>query len=404
MLGWEFPPHITGGLGTACRGLANALVRRGTELTFVLPFVRGDEDADPALRIVPADAASAFPAGAASAYAGREADRGADGDAAPAPFARVGDVSRYGADLFGQVGHYAACAARIAKAAADAGRGFDVVHAHDWMTFPAGIAAAKAAKIPLVVHVHSCEADRAGHAPYARIEAVEQAGIDAADRVVCVSRYTAGIVRKRYSADAAKLRVVHNAPPEGEARSRRGGPRRIPEAVVLFLGRVTWQKGPGVFLDAAVRVAKARDDVKFVVAGDGDLWRRTVEQAAALGLARRVHFTGFLGAGDVDRAYRDADVFVMPSVSEPFGIAPLEAAQRGVPVLVSNKSGVAEVLPSAATFDPADPDALAAMILRVLASRSVRRRLVTKARAEMGRITWDTQAAATAAVHAELLR
>lgn len=400
MLGWEFPPHITGGLGTACRGLANALARRGTDLTFVLPFVRGDEDADAALRIVAADVATAFSGGAASAYAGREADGHAD----PAPFARVGDVSRYGADLFGQVGHYAACVERIAKAASDAGRPFDVVHAHDWMTFPAGVAAAKAAKVPLVVHVHSCEADRAGHAPYARIEAVEQSGIDAADRVVCVSRYTAGIVRKRYSADPAKLRVVHNAPPEGEARPRRGGRRRIPEAVVLFLGRVTWQKGPGVFLDAATRVAKVRDDVKFVVAGDGDLWRRTVERAASLGLARRVHFTGFLGAGDVDRAYRDADVFVMPSVSEPFGIAPLEAAERGVPVLVSNRSGVAEVLPSAATFDPTDPDALAAMILRVLASRSVRRRLVTKARAEMGRITWDTQAAAAAAVHAEVLR
>jgi glycosyltransferase involved in cell wall biosynthesis len=380
MLGWEYPPHLTGGLGTACQGLASALVRGGADVTFVLPHVAGDEP-DDGVRLVEAPVpASEGPYGAAGAPPGARSAR-----------------DRYGGDLAGIVSAFARGTKRVARR----GR-FDVVHAHDWMTYAAGVAAAGAARTPLVVHVHSCEYDRAGPRANPDIVAAEQAGFDAADRIVCVSRYTARVVAAKYRVDRSKLRVVHNAGPGGAIRARRGRRRRIPEPVVLFLGRVTYQKGPGVFLEAAARVAKERRDVRFVVAGTGDLYHSTIERAAALGIGHRVHFTGFLRGADVARAYRDADVFVMPSVSEPFGIAPLEAAAHGVPVLLSERSGVAEVLPSAITFDPRSPRELAARLLEVLASPSTRRRLADRARREVARLHWDAQAERMLDVYGEV--
>jgi len=405
MLGWEFPPHISGGLGTACHGLARALVRRGTSITFVLPHASGDEPAE-GMRIVGLDSA---PAGAEFEVVPVDADLRPYDSAAPAPGPwerRPDDAApaprkrgRYGPDLFREVGRYRDAARRLAKR----GR-FEVVHAHDWMTFPAAIAAAKAAKAPLVIHVHSCEFDRTGPRADPRILAIEQEGLDAADAVICVSRYTADVLAARYDLDPAKVRIVHNAPPEETPPRRRGGRRRIPEPVVLFLGRVTYQKGPDVFLEAAARVARRRKDVKFVVAGSGDLYHGSIERAADLGLARRVHFTGFLRGGEVDRAWRDADLYVLPSVSEPFGIAPLEAVRAGVPVLVSSRSGVAEVLPSAPRFDPWDVEDLARRILELLADRDLRRRVVARTRRDAAKLHWDAQAAKVRAVYREVAR
>jgi glycosyltransferase involved in cell wall biosynthesis len=430
MLGWEFPPHISGGLGTACHGLATALARRGERVTFVLPRAEGDEPL-PGLRVVAAD-------GAGDGDDGDAADGGAldlrpvradlrpydaaDGtrsgndvpwparrrtdDAASArtastrtaaPVRAAGD--RYGADLFREVARFRRGARRIARRGA-----FDVVHAHDWMTFAAGASAARAAGVPLVIHVHSCEYDRAGPWANPRIVAFEQRGLDAADRVICVSRYTADLLRARYDVDPRKLRVVHNAAPDGPPPRRRGGPRRIEEPVVLFLGRVTWQKGPDLFLEAAARVARRRRDVRFVIAGSGDLWYGTVERAAEMGLARRVHFTGFLEGADVDLAYRAADLYVLPSVSEPFGITPLEAARHGVPVLVSSRSGVAEVLPSAPKFDPWDTADLARRILELLGNPRLRRKVVAGTRRDLARLRWDASAAAVQAVWKEVVR
>jgi glycosyltransferase involved in cell wall biosynthesis len=429
MLGWEYPPHLAGGLGTACHGLATALARRGEKLTFVLPWVHGDEPAE-GVRLVGARDEGAADDGA------RADDDGVDddGDAAdievvavPAallPYtnqasyvvprtprtsrtAEARAVSRagtrspaprvcYGPDLLAEVRRYAESVRRIAKR-----KPYDVVHAHDWMTYPAGIAAAKAARAPLVVHVHSCEYDRSGPGADPAIAAIEQQGFDAAARIVCVSRYTARIVARRYRVDRSKIRVVHNAAPVAPGRRARRR-RRIPEPVVLFLGRVTWQKGPEFFLEAAARVSRGRPDTRFVIAGSGDLLHRTIERAAGLGLSNRIHFTGFLRGADVVRAYRDADVYVLPSLSEPFGLTALEAAAHGVPVLISERSGVAEVLPSATTFDPWDVDDLAAKIERVLASPALRRRLVQRARREVAVLTWGAQAERTAEVYAEV--
>ncbi|MCE9635835.1 MAG: glycosyltransferase family 4 protein [Planctomycetes bacterium] len=387
MLGWEYPPHITGGLGTACQGLASALARRGVDVTFLLPWLHADEP-DDGVRLVAAgidDAPAPY------------------GDATPAKAhasARSDNTrrARYAGNMVQAAARFAASAAKLAWRET-----FDVVHAHDWTAVPAGIAAAASANAPLVVHVHSCEHDRSGPSAAPEIVAIEQAGFDAASRIVCVSRYTASVVRKHYDVDPAKLRVVHNAGPAGRVRARRGR-RRIAEPVVLFLGRLTYQKGPERFLEAAAIVSQTRSDVRFVVAGTGDLYHRTIERAAALGVGACVHFTGFLGAADVARAYRESDIYVMPSVSEPFGIAPIEAARHGVAVLVSENSGVAEVLPSAITFDPHDSADLAAALLRVLSSTRLRKRLAQRGRTEAAALRWETQAKNLDAVYGEIAR
>ena len=308
MLGWEFPPHVSGGLGTACRGLTGGLSRLGVDVLFVVPKVARSPDDR-------ATASTAGERGGGTRVEVRAVDAGLspywteeEYARARRPVARseanVGRMvvarrgpsggSAYGRDLHAEVERYARAAEAIARR-----ERFDVVHAHDWMTYPAGIAAARAGGKPLVVHVHASEHDRSGPGRRGRVAAVEQEGFDAADAIVCVSHYTARTIARNYRMDTDLVRVVHNgvAPPPPSASPRGGAGRGEP--VVLFLGRVTYQKGPEAFLEAAARVARVEPRVKFVVAGDGDLWKRVVERAARLGLARHVHFTGFLRGADV---------------------------------------------------------------------------------------------------------
>jgi glycosyltransferase involved in cell wall biosynthesis len=242
------------------------------------------------------------------------------------------------------------------------------------------------------------EHDRCGPSADPRIVEIEQRGFDAADAIVCVSRYTASELVRRYRVDAAKLRVVHDAAP---APARRGR-RREAGQVVLFLGRVTYQKGPDTFLEAAARVLRVEPQTRFVIAGGGDMWPRTVERAARMGLARNVHFTGFLEGRDVERMYDRAAVYVMPSVSEPFGIAPLEASRRGVPVIVSRRSGVSEVLRSALLVDAWDVEDLADKILAVLRRPALREELVSAARDDLRGLTWLRQARLLVRLYEEL--
>ena len=407
MLGWEFPPHLSGGLGTACFGLSRALAARGADVRFVVPHASGDED-DRHVEILSADD---FPAGAPL--------RVVRVDSALTPYLsrdgyarRVVDLERaarrsdrlprgpallpYGPDLLAEVARYAASTRAIAAAG-----GFDVVHAHDWMTFPAGIAAKEASGKPLVAHVHATEHDRAGDASDPAIRAVEEAGLRAADRVICVSRRAAGVVARRYRVDRRKLRVVHNGlvplrtPRARPARARGDGP------VVLFLGRVTSQKAPLAFLDAAKRVLARFPRATFVVAGGGDLLPAAIEHAARLRIARRVRFTGFLHGDDVARAYAAADVFVLPSRSEPFGIAPLEAMSLGVPAVVSSAAGVCEVVENVVRVPPGRPAALARRLTALLSDARLRARLSCAGRREARALTWDSPAAKVLAVYAE---
>lgn len=398
MLGWEFPPHIAGGLGTACLSLTRALSGEGVDITFVVPHRHGDEP-DRHLDLVGAnDVLGDRPPGT-----GRVSRRRVP--SALSPYARPGEDPPpggggrpYGPGLFAQVRRFEAAVERLARQ-----EPFDLVHAHDWMTFGAGARVARRHGRPLVVHVHSLEQDRAARGPDPRICEAEQGGLDAARAVVCVSRFTAQRLQRFYRVDPDRVHVVWNALPALPPPSEPAPQRQVPEPVVLFLGRVTSQKGPDVLLEAARLVVARLPRVKFLVAGDGDLYRPVVERAAALGLARHVAFTGFLRAADVERAYAAADLFVLPSVAEPFGLTALEAAARGVPVILTRQSGAAEVLSGALTVDGWDVEGLAGSILALLEDPSRRRALAERVRGEARGLLWQNAARSVQALYASLL-
>ena len=409
MLGWEFPPRTTGGLGTACRGIVRGLTGRGVQVLLVLPRVRGDEDAGTArltdgrdyadgdeagvpavpgagLHLVPLDSPLRPYEGRVAYAARRAAARNAEEGEDP-----------YGADLEGEVERFALAVCRVARR-----EPFDVIHAHDWMTYPAGLLARRLTGRPLLCHVHSTERDRRGEASDPVLAAIERQGLEGADRVVCVSRRTVETVVAEYGIERARCRVVHNGV---ELDDTPRAPRAAGDATpptVLFLGRLTAQKGPLPFLDAAALVLRERPDVRFVMAGDGDLRAELMKRAVRLRIADRVRFPGFLGAEEVRRQYDAADVYVMPSVSEPFGIASLEALSRDVPVVVSRQSGVTEVLDSRLVADFWDVRELAGKILAVLRYPALRRQLIEGGRAERERWGWERTADSLLDVYGEL--
>lgn len=392
MLGWEYPPHIAGGLGTACLALTRALAGAGVEVVFVVPHRHGDEDARH-LTLVGADEVEPEEEGAAAL-----ATRRVPGPGSPyARPARGAGGAPYGRDLFRDVARYRRAALAVAVREA-----FDVVHAHDWMTFGAGREAARRQGRPLVVHVHSLEQDRSPRGADPRIVAEEQQGFDAARAVVCVSRWTAARLAQHYRVERSRVRVVHNALPAPGAAPTARGARRLAEPVVLFLGRVTAQKGPDLFLEAAARVVAVEPRVKFVVAGHGDLFAPVVERAAALGLARHVAFTGFLAGAALEQAYAEADAFVLSSVSEPFGLTALEAAARGVPVILTRQSGAAEVLPSALRTDAWDVEDLADKILAVLKRPALAGFLAREGGREARALSWERAAREVGSIYAEV--
>jgi glycogen synthase len=304
----------------------------------------------------------------------------------------------YGPGLFDEVARYALAVAEIARQET-----FDVIHAHDWISFPAAAAAAAVSGKPVVAHVHASEYDRSGDNINVAVKQIEQLGLDVAQRVVCVSHYTAGILRRRYRVDPKKIRVVHNAVTQQEQRREWHHERYVRDPIVLFLGRITFQKGPDYFLEAAARVVEVRPDVLFVLSGSGDMLPAMVERSAELGLARNAVFTGFLRGKDVERMYSLADLYVMPSVSEPFGITPLEAMALDVPVIVSRQSGVSEILTHALKVDFWDVEELANKILAVLEYPPLRESLVESGRDEVRRMRWELRGQLVRDIYQELL-
>jgi glycosyltransferase involved in cell wall biosynthesis len=295
-----------------------------------------------------------------------------------------GPGAQYEGDLFTEVQRYANLAAQVAAA-----EDFDLVHAHDWMTYLAGIAAADLSGKPLVVHVHSTEFDRSGLNVNQRVYDIERAGMHRANQIIAVSHLTRSIILRHYGVDPRKVEVVYNGiddngPAEGEFLP----PIERDEKIVLFLGRITMQKGPEYFLAAAKRVLEVMENVRFIMAGSGDMIRRMIELAAGMGIGHKVLFTGFLRGDDVRRVFRMADLYVMPSVSEPFGIAPLEALANDVPVLISKQSGVSEVLTHALKVDFWDVDEMANKILAVLRHPPLHATLRDHGRIEVRRLTW----------------
>jgi len=441
MLGWEFPPHISGGLGTACYGMTKGLDEIGVSVCFVLPtavpadatsHVRfrspanlpsgADLESPPSEKVTTTEfqhvelhrvAALLQPYGTQETFeqAVRRliqerkiepaaAPSGTPGDrpqpeplAASLPEPPKGVVVSGGAgvhyvgNLMAQIQRYARLALELAQ-----GEQFDVVHAHDWMTYPAGLAVAAATHKPLVVHVHSTEFDRSGTNVDQQVYDIERTGMHGADRVVCVSYLTRNIVTTRYGVPERKCEVVYNAVelPEGDRWEME--PIRHTEKIVLFLGRMTMQKGPEYFLRAAKKVVEKFTNVRFVMAGSGDMMAQCIREAADLKIGRYVTFTGFLRGDDVARVFQMADLYVMPSVSEPFGIAPLEALSHNVPVIISRQSGVSEVLTHVLKVDFWDVDEMANKILAVLRHTPLQRTLRQHGHIELRKLSWTDSA------------
>ncbi|MFZ6012921.1 MAG: glycosyltransferase [Bacteroidota bacterium] len=444
MFGWEFPPHISGGLGTACHGLTSSLSRENVDILFVVPKLHGGESASRThflgaskvaipqsrRRHTPKKSIQTLSPAQGLYHTTRTFEGGEltqiDIESALSPYQQMesweyNEITRwnyqfgkhhehfqavrcesdqsnfqpgqtynfsgsYGPHLMNEVDLYAAVATVIAKQ-----NSFDVIHAHDWMTYPAGIAAKRVSGRPLVVHVHATEFDRCGEHGSRAVHAIEYEGMMAADRIVTVSEWTKKIAMARYCIPPEKIEVVHNGIqkkiPAPHAKIHGMGSR-----IVTFLGRITHQKGPLYFVEAAQKVLQKLPDVHFVVAGAGDQLPLMIERAARLKLSSHFHFTGFLRGHDVERIWAMSKVYVMPSVSEPFGIAPLEAIQAGVPVIISKQSGVAEVMPHALKVDFWNTSALAQAICSVLQYPGLSKTLRKNSRAEIKNVTWEKAA------------
>jgi len=415
MLGWEFPPFISGGLGTACYGLTRAMNQLNTEITFILPRPITSEYsahlklASPASRIGPAGIEACqladfkkvtfrtLPSYIQPYQSSREYEEllGKVRTTTASKFGLTEElipegqsIEQYGMDLYQEVQRYARLATVIAREVE-----FDVIHAHDWMTFPAGVAVSAIFGKPLIVHVHSTEFDRSGEHVNQRVYDIERQGIYAASHVIAVSHLTKQIITSRYGVSEGKVSVVYNAiDMNGAPLDTARASIRKDEKIVLFLGRITMQKGPEYFLAAAKKVLEVMDDVKFIMAGSGDMVRRTIELAAEMGIGHKVLFTGFLRGKDVDKIFRMADLFVMPSVSEPFGLVPLEALRNDVPVIISKQSGVAEILTHALKVDFWDINEMANKIIAVLRHPSLQATLREHGNFEVRKLSWKDSA------------
>jgi glycogen(starch) synthase len=281
---------------------------------------------------------------------------------------------------------------------------FDIVHAHDWMTYPAGITVAAISGKPLVIHVHSTEFDRSGEHVNQMIYDIERQGMERANKIIAVSHFTRNIIISRYGISGDKVEVVYNGVERnGRWSSLAETNIKKDEKIVLFLGRITMQKGPEYFLHAAKKVLAIMDNVKFVMAGSGDLMHRSIELAAELGIGQKVLFTGFLRGEDVQKIYKMADLYVMPSVSEPFGIAPLEALDNDVPVIISKQSGVSEVLMHALKVDFWDVNEIANKIIAVLKYPPLQMTLRSHGNFEVRKLRWIDAAAKCAKIYEDML-
>lgn len=388
MFGWEFPPHIAGGLGTACYGIVKGLASNGVDTVFVMPSASGDEDNSVAEIINASDVSVDFKetVGAREfldkvrfVHIGTnmipyidpqdfhnlvEEDRKRQEQDFRISFSQKYKFSgKYGSSLMEEVARYAMVGGSIALR--NKGR-FDVIHAHDWLTYNAGIAAKRLTGKPLVVHVHATSFDRGGDNNIdTRVYDIEKTGMEQADKVITVSDLTRNIVINKYGINPDKVVTVHNAV-DFSGRENMKVERGVKDKVVTFLGRITFQKGPEYFIEAAAKILKRTKNVRFVMAGSGDMMNRSIRHVARLGVSDRFHFTGFLRGSDVQRMFALSDVYVMPSVSEPFGISPLEAMRTNVPSVISKQSGAAEVLKYAFKVDFWDVDAMADQIYALL--------------------------------------
>ncbi len=375
MFGWEFPPHILGGLGTASYGLTRGMAQQGDmELTFVIPRPHGDEDKS-FLKIIGANNVPVVWKDNSWDHVNHRIGNFMHPDeyfwlreGIKYDFRRIHtndlgciDFSgRYPDNLIEEISNYEAVGSVLAHQL-----DFDVIHSHDWLTYPAGAFAKQISGKPLVIHVHATDFDRSRGNVNPTVYSIEKRGMDAADHILTVSNLTRNIVIEKYHQDPNKVTTVHNAvEPLPDVDSFTKTERK--DKVVTFLGRITMQKGPEYFVEAAHKVLEKTDGVRFVMAGSGDMMNDMIELAAQRGIADKFHFTGFLKGRQVHEMLAESDVYIMPSVSEPFGISPLEAMQVGTPSIISKQSGCAEILTHAVKTDYWDIDAMADAIYGII--------------------------------------
>ncbi len=410
MFGWEFPPHITGGLGTACLGLTKGLLNNDVEVIFVVPKVYGDEAEE--IHLVNAsdvriDIHNKIHEDHWKNISYIEVDSILVPYSTPEQFYRIlneqqqcGEHTyeniyslkynfsgKYGENLMEEVARYALVATEIAQK-----QQFDVIHAHDWLTYPAAIAAKNASNKPLIVHVHATEFDRSGEHVNQNVYDIERRGMHEADKIITVSNFTRQIVIDRYNIHPDKVVTVHNAVDLYKNQKDSTQEKYVREKIVTFMGRVTFQKGPDYFVEAAYKVLQKDKNVRFVMAGSGDMLNKMIKRVAELRISKYFHFTGFLKGDDVNRMFAISDVYVMPSVSEPFGISPLEAMRSNVPVVISKQSGVSEVLHHALKVDFWDIDAMADSIYGLLHYNALSKMFISMGKSEVESLKWDNSA------------
>ena len=405
MFGWEFPPHILGGLGTASYGITKGLAAQpDMHITFCLPKPWGDEDKS-FMNIIGLSETPVVWRDVNYDYVkeriGSKMDPQLYFDLRDHIYAdfnyRLTDdlgciefSGRYPENLQDEINNYSIVAGVIARQ-----QQFDIIHAHDWLTYPAGIHAKNVSGKPLVIHVHATDFDRSRGHVNPTVYGIEKDGMDHADCIMCVSELTRQTVINHYHQDPAKCITMHNAvyPLSQDildmVAERRKARTNRKEKVVTFLGRITMQKGPEYFVEAAALVLQRTRNIRFCMAGSGDMMNDMINMAAARGIADRFHFPGFMRGKQVYEAFADSDVYVMPSVSEPFGISPLEAMQCEVPSIISKQSGCAEILDKCIKTDYWDINAMADAMYSLCTNESLHQYLKVEGKNEVDQITWE---------------
>lgn len=414
MFGWEFPPHILGGLGTASYGLTKGLCKqKDMEVTFVIPKPWGDEDKS-FMKIIGASQVPIVYRDVNYDYVRDRIGNVMDPELyyqlrdhiyADFSYMLTNDLGciefsgKYPDNLFEEINNYSIVAGVIART-----ESYDIIHAHDWLTYSAGIHAKQVSGKPLVVHVHATDFDRSRGNVNPQVYSTEKNGFDHADHIMCVSEATRRTVIEKYHQDPSKVTAVHNAvtPLDSEILAipdKRG----VKDKVITFLGRITMQKGPEFFVEAACKVLQHTKNVRFIMAGSGDMMDQMIRLVAKRGISDRFHFTGFMKGKEVYEIYKASDVYVMPSVSEPFGISPLEAMQCGVPSIISKQSGCAEILDYAVKVDYWDVDALADAMYALVSYPAMHRFLSEEGLKEVNSIKWEDVGLKIRAIYDQLL-
>ncbi len=424
MFGWEFPPHISGGLGTACYGLTRGLSYiKDIDVTFVVPKAFGNEN-QKNIKLLGANDISVKQL-KIHLKNFKKKIKFLEVDSLIVPYmdpeeyykytnkskslkkqlfetneqGKINFSGKYGINLLDEIKKYAYVASAIS-----AENPHDIIHAHDWLTYPAGIAAKEVSGKPLVIHVHATDFDRSGGNVNPQVYNIEKQGMEAADKIITVSNLTRNIVIEKYGINPKKVVTVYNAVEPVSHKEKIKIKKGVNEKIVTFLGRITLQKGPEYFIEAAKIILEKTDNVRFVMAGSGDMLQKMITHAASLGITDKFHFTGFLKGDDVVKMFSISDVYVMPSVSEPFGISPLEAMQSNVPVIISKQSGVSEILTYAIKVDYWDINALADAIYGVINYSAISKIFKSFGKNEVDNLKWENVAVRVKEVYQSALK